>query len=156
MKSSSASIPELAETLGSLLRAPYRLLQRRLYERLSVDFPEVRRSHSAVFRHLTPTGSRLTDLAEQAEMTKQSMAYLVGHLEEHGYVRTTGHPHDGRATLVKATAKGERFLAAALAASREAESDAAARMGRSKLTQLRRLLEELAESLDDPRQRESS
>lgn len=147
MPSPGSSFPELADTLGSLLRAPYRRLQQRLYDRLQRDFPEVRRAHSAVFRHLAPEGSRLTDLAEKAEMTKQSMAYLVSHLDEHGYVRTTRHPHDGRATLVKATRKGERFLAAALAESQAAEAAAVRHLGKTSVAELRRLLKELEQAL---------
>ncbi len=146
-----SSVPELAGTLGSLLRTPYRRLQRRLYEQLAQTFPEVRRAHSSVFRHLAPEGTRLTDLAEQAEMTKQSMAYLVGHLEKHGYVRVTKHPLDGRATLVKATAKGDRFLTAALEASRAIEAAAVGRMGRENVAELRRLLKALDQAMvDDP------
>jgi hypothetical protein len=33
-------------------------------------FPEIRPAHSAVFRNISPGDSRLTDLADQAGMTK--------------------------------------------------------------------------------------
>lgn len=149
METPSASITDLAATLGAQLRAPYRRLQRRLYASLEAEFSEIRRAHSAVFRHLAPEGSRLTDLAEQAEMTKQSMAYLVGYLQEHGYVRATKHPHDGRATLVKLTAKGRRFVEAALAASRDIEATAVERLGASRVAKLRELLGALDEAFAD-------
>jgi len=138
-----SSITELATTLGAQLRAPYRRLQRRLYADLARKFPEVRRAHSAVFRHIAPEGSRLTELAEQAEMTKQSMAYLVEHLAGRGYVRMERDPADGRAVRVKLTAKGRRFVAVALAASAEIEREAVARMGAENMARLRHLLAEL-------------
>jgi DNA-binding MarR family transcriptional regulator len=147
MDSPLRSFTELADTLGARLRAPYRRLQRRLYARIEAEFPDVRRAHSAVFRHIVPDGSRLTDLAEQAEMTKQSMAYLVAHLEEQGYVRMNKHPEDGRAMLVKLTAKGRRFVAAAAEISRELENAVAAELGAARVAQLRQLLTELDDAL---------
>lgn len=143
--SSPPSLTELADTLGARLRAPYRHLQRRLYAQLEQKFPDIRRSHSAVFRHLGEHGARLTDLADQAEMTKQSMAYLVGHLVERGYLKTGKHPDDGRAVCVELTAKGRRFIEAALAASAEIERQIAAELGVRKMAQLRDLLAEVNE-----------
>lgn len=141
--SSPRSFPEMAATLGALLRAPYRRLQRELYAGLERKFPEVRRAHSVVFRHLAPDGSRLTDLAENAEMTKQSMAYLVGHLAEAGYVKTSRHPDDGRAILVRLTARGRAFVDAAVKASAGLEQQAAERMGAADIARLRDLLARL-------------
>src|SRR4249919_1978281 len=105
-KPSLRSVTEMASTLGAQLRSPYRRMQKLLYTGLERKHPDIRSAHSAVFRHIAADGSRLTDLADQAEMTKQSMAYLIGYLEERGYVKTGKHPDDGRAVLVKLTVKG--------------------------------------------------
>ncbi len=145
---SGRSAPDLAHTLGAVLRSPYRRLQKQLYREMERRFPDIRRAHSVVFRHVAEGGSRLTDLAEQAEMTKQSMAYLVGHLAAAGYVKTGKHPDDGRAVLVKLTAKGRTFIAAALEASADLEKEAAMRVGGEKMTQLRHLLVELDGALE--------
>jgi len=146
MKKPEPSIPESAATLGALLRAPYRRMQQRLYADLAEKFPEIRRAHSAVFRHIAAGGSRLTDLAEQAEMSKQSMAYLVGYLNKHGYVRAADHPDDGRALRVMLTAKGSRFMAAALAASARLEQRSVDHLGAARVRELRTLLTELGEA----------
>ncbi len=146
--SSSPGIPDLVGTLGAQLRAPYRLLQERIYEGLARRFPEIRPAHSAVFRHLAPEGSRLTDLAAQAGMTKQSMGYLVEHLREHGYLRTEPHPGDGRATLIRLTARGRRVVDAALALSAELEAEAGRSLGAARLAELRGLLGELRAALE--------
>lgn len=146
MKKNTPSFPESAATLGALLRAPYRRLQQLLYAELAQKFPEVRRAHSVVFRHIAPGGSRLTDLADQAEMSKQSMAYLVGYLTTHGYVRADDHPDDRRALRVNLTAKGLRFVEAALAASVRLEHQAEDRLGTARLRELRGLLKELGDA----------
>ena len=142
------SFPELADTLGTLLRRPYRRLQGRLYERLAAEgFSEVRSAHSAVFRHLQPGGSRLTDLAAAADLTKQSMAYLIEHLAGAGYLRVRPDPADRRARLVLLTARGRRCVEAALRISRELEAEAAHRLGAARLGELRRSLQELDAAL---------
>jgi hypothetical protein len=63
----------------------------------------VRPTHSAVFQYLDDTGTTVSLLAERAQMTKQAMAELVRHLEDHGYVTRVPDPTDGRAKLVLPT-----------------------------------------------------
>jgi DNA-binding MarR family transcriptional regulator len=151
MTSSAKSITEEADSLGALLRAPYRYLQARLYAELAETFPEIRAAHSSVFRTISSEGSRLVDLAEQAQMTKQSMAYLVSYLEKHQFVETVDHPADGRAVLVRLTAKGRKVIDLALAVSRRLEDDAARQLGETKLSTLRKLLTELGSAFRDAR-----
>lgn len=139
---SQENITERVLTLGALLRLPYEALSRRVYARLSESgYPDIRLSHSSVFRHVLPAGSRITALAERAQMTKQSMAYLVESLAAGGYVEIRDDPDDGRAKLVKLTAKGRRVQSALLALSAEAEEECAQLLGREKMRQLRLLLE---------------
>jgi DNA-binding MarR family transcriptional regulator len=144
------SYPDEARTMGSLLRAPYRKLQERLFKQLAENgFPEIRVSHSAVLRHLPPVGARLVDLAEQAEMTKQSMAYLVGYLETHGYVEIQPDPSDGRAKLVLLTERGHCCAKAAVEISAELEREAGRRIGVREVARLRKLLSSLDEALGE-------
>lgn len=146
-----ATFPDLAETLGSLLRRPYEKLQESLYERLAAGgFPEIRSAHSAVFRNLAPDGSRLTDLAAAASMTKQSMAYLVEALAGEGYVDIQPDLHDGRAKRVVLTAKGRRCIQTALNISQDLEKEAARLMSKGNMKVLRQLLKELDQTLAPP------
>lgn len=147
----AAANPTDAErTLGALLRAPYEALSRRLYAELAArGFPDLRVSHSPVFRYILPDGSRATDLAERAQMTKQSMAYLVESLRAAGYVEIVPDPQDRRAKLVRLTAKGTRAQRTALQLSRELEADFAGRLGAAKARQLRELLEDLYDAVRD-------
>jgi DNA-binding MarR family transcriptional regulator len=144
MNANTPAFPDQAATLGSLLRSPYRKLSVRLYAEMAASgFPEVRQSHSMVFRHIAPSGSRLTDLAEIAGLTKQSMAYLVGHLARHGYVKIFTDPADGRAKLVQLTKRGNSFVENLLKASSRLESEAEAKVGKTKLQNLREGLKAL-------------
>jgi MarR family len=73
--------------IGILLREPFHEVVRRVSAGLAAaGFDDVRPAHTAVFPHIEPVGLRLTDLAERAQMTKQSMGYLVDHLEQRGYL----------------------------------------------------------------------
>jgi DNA-binding MarR family transcriptional regulator len=107
--------------------------------------PEVRTPHGNVFPFLDDAGTRVSVLAERAQITKQSMAELVAHLERHGYVERIPDPQDRRAKLVQATARGEEVYAIAREFVAELEADWTRRLGKQKMLQLRELLEELNE-----------
>ena len=82
-------------------------MDRRLMERLVArGHPEVRSAHGNVFQYLDDEGTRVSLLAERAQVSKQAMAQLVAHLEAHGYVERVADPADGRAKLVRATGRG--------------------------------------------------
>lgn len=143
------TLTEEERTLGALLRLPYEKLARRTYAELATSgFADIRPAHSAVFRHILPSGSRLTELAERAQLTKQSMAYLVDSLHEQGYVDFVPDPSDGRAKLVHLTPRGEAFQKSAIKLSKKAEKEVASRLGPQELEQLRDLLEKLSAALD--------
>jgi DNA-binding MarR family transcriptional regulator len=143
------NITEAEKTLGALLRTPYQKLQSRIYRQLAeTGFADIRPAHSSVFRHILPSGSRVTELADRADMTKQSMAYLVNYLHEHGYVRLTPDPQDGRAKIVHLTERGIAFQEAAITLSRRAESDIANQLGAREMDKLRQLLDRMAHELD--------
>jgi len=65
-----------------------------------------RPAHSGVFAHIDLDGTRLTDLANRANMTPQAMGELVDDLERLGYVRRVPDPGDRRAKLIVPTEVG--------------------------------------------------
>ncbi|WP_207539763.1 MarR family winged helix-turn-helix transcriptional regulator [Sabulicella rubraurantiaca] len=139
---------EARRSLGWLLRLPYAQLSERVYGGLAArGFPDIRTAHGAVFRHILPSGSRLTELAEAAGMTKQGMAYLVEGLTGAGYLESRPDPADGRARRIHLTRRGQAVMEALLELSEEAEEEFGRRIGAAKLARLRTLLEELAEEL---------
>src|SRR5438270_7665150 len=108
--------------LGILLRDPFQEVVRRVSVGLAeAGFDDLRQAHTAVFQHIAPDGSRLTDLAERAQITKQSMGYLVDYLEQRGYLERRPDPSDRRAALVCLTDRGWAQINAALAIIRTVE-----------------------------------
>lgn len=103
----------------------------------AAGFPDIRRSHGLVFEMLDWSGSRITDLARRARITKQAMGELVTDLEEMGYVERVPDPHDGRAKLVKRTALGEAAVTAAVAALMGMEERWAAFLGEERYAEVR-------------------
>src|SRR3954451_7730531 len=145
-----ASRPSRSHTnLGLLLREPFRIGSAVLHERLAErGHPDVRAPHGNVFQYLDADGTRVSVLAERAQITKQSMAELVAHLERHGYVERVPDPTDGRAKLVRATARGREVYAIARQVVAELEEEWTRRLGTAKMRRLRQLLEELNAGLD--------
>lgn len=96
------------------MRLAYEQFMAEVFRRL-VDrgFDDLRPAHAPVFQHITEEGQRLTDLAERAGMTPQSMGYLVDDLERLGYVERTSHPRDRRASLIRPTDRGRAEVNAA-------------------------------------------
>jgi DNA-binding MarR family transcriptional regulator len=58
----------------------------------------------------TSHGTRVSDLAEQARVTKQSAGFLVEQLETAGYVERVPDPADRRARLVRLTSRADRVV----------------------------------------------
>jgi DNA-binding MarR family transcriptional regulator len=140
-KTSSRNAPE---NLAILLREPFRAGTEVLHRRFAESgHPEIRPPHGNVMQFLDDAGTRVSVLAERAQITKQSMAELVVHLERLGYVERVPDPSDRRAKLVRATPRGKQLYAIARDVVAEIEADWTKRLGKAKMRQLRALLEEL-------------
>jgi DNA-binding MarR family transcriptional regulator len=136
---SAASSP----SLGFLLRNAYAGLAEHVYGQLPArGFPEIRRAHSSLLRHVAPGGSRLTELAAAAGMAKQSMAYLAEDLTALGMLEAVPDPRDGRARLLRLTARGQALYDTLIALSGEAERRLEAQLGAQGLAALRHGLAE--------------
>ena len=134
--------------MGLLLKLPYVALERYLDRRLrELGFGDVRPAHYAVFQALRPEGSRLTELADRAGMTKQSMGYLVDHLEKQGYLQRVPDPGDQRAQIIRVTQKAKKLDEAVEAVLEEMHDAWARRLGKAKFRQLRDLLGDLVNVL---------
>ena len=139
------------ENLAILLREPLRAMNDVVVARIgAAGHHEVRAPHGLVLQYLDDAGTRVSVLAERAEITKQSMAELVAHLERHGYVERVPDPADGRAKLVRATARGRDVFAVVRGVIGEYERYLDERMGAEEVRRLRGLLEELSDALQAP------
>ena len=68
---------------------------------------QVSAAHIHITRHLAVGGSRLTDLAQSAGMSKQAMGDLVDQCEAWGLVTRRPDPYDKRARTAVAQAEAE-------------------------------------------------
>ena len=138
----------LPHMIGALLRIPFQETVRRIHSDLmEAGFGDLRPAHFAVFQHLDPEGTRQTDLAERAQMTKQSMGYLVEHLISGGYARREPDPADGRASLVRLTGRGEEVAGLARTSLQALEVEWEASLGTERYREMRAALAELAETV---------
>lgn len=121
--------------LGRLLGHAARRFDERVLELMAhnIDVPlalsnlaarsQVSAAHIHITRHLSLRGSRLTDLAQRAGMSKQAMGDLVNQCEAWGLVAREADPHDTRARLVRFTATGLAWLKAFEEAVTQAEAE---------------------------------
>ncbi len=150
---SRSSLPDTSararpENLAILLREPFRAMDEELLARLAErGHPEVRSAHGNVFQYLDDDGTRVGVLAERARVSKQAMAQLVAHLEAHGYLERVPDPADGRAKLVRSTARGREVFAIARELMADIDARIGKRLGEAKQRRLRELLEELGAAL---------
>lgn len=84
---------------------------------------QVGAAHIHITRHLALEGSRLTDLAARAGMSKQAMGDLVNQCEAWNLVRREPDPLDARARRVCFTATGLVWLQAFRDAVAQAEAE---------------------------------
>ena len=86
-------------------------------------------SHIHITRHLALEGSRLTELAVRANMTKQAMGKLVEQCEAWGLVTRLDDPRDARARRIVFTPDGRAWLQAFQQAVMQAEEELRAAVG---------------------------
>jgi DNA-binding MarR family transcriptional regulator len=143
-------VPPEPLNLGLLLFIPYRSMEARVFAALAAaGFDDFTPSQARVFQRIAPGGSRLTDLAEQAQITKQSAGFLVDQLMRAGYVERAPDPTDARARLVRIAARGARAIPVAAAVVAEVEAEWSAHLGADRTSVLREILTDLRE-LTDP------
>lgn len=110
-------------------------------------FEGVRPAHGAIAQHISDHGSRVTELAALAQVSKPTVVYLVDDLERRGYVERMPDPSDGRAKLVRLTERGVRAQEEARAIVAEIERDWSALVGVRSFATLRTELERLHDAL---------
>jgi DNA-binding MarR family transcriptional regulator len=111
---------------------------------IDAGYHELGRAHVAMFRYPTLEGLRPTEIAEQLQITKQSVNDLLGHMEQHGYLVRVPDPTDGRARIVHLTGKGRLLEDVVYEAAGSAERVIAELLGPQRFPQLRQSLQEVA------------
>jgi DNA-binding MarR family transcriptional regulator len=140
-------IPEL--NVGLLMFIPYRAMEDRIFAALAAaGFDDFTPAQARVMQRIGPHGTRLTELAEAAQVTKQTAGFLVDQLERTGYVRRTPDPTDARARLVRIAERGAAAQPVAAAVVAEVEEEWRGHLGDRRWAQLRDALTRLREITD--------
>ena len=141
--------PGQRRELGILLFVANRALEQRAFEAVvAAGFTDITLAQARVAARIGPDGSRVTDLAEQARITKQSAAFLVEQLEAAGYVERVPDPTDGRARLVRLTNRTRGVVHAADAEVERVLAEWSDHVGEQRLRQLHETLRDLREITD--------
>ena len=139
--------------LSVLLAAAERALSAELENGLrAAGYADLRAAHAQVFAALVPEGSRLTELAGRAGMTKQAMGELVRYLELHGYLDVEPDSRDRRAKVIRATERGRSARDAIVELLAECDRRLMERVGEQALEDLRAHLRRIGQGRPDPAQ----
>lgn len=136
------------QNTSQLLRLPYQAFIEQLFARLAAEgFTDIHPAHAIVFQLIGASGTRVTELAERSQLTKQYLGRLVADLEDRGYLERVPDPTDGRAKLVRLSARGMEVTQAAETIIAEIEADWTQRIGADRHADLRHILIDLIGSL---------
>ena len=142
--------PSQWRELGILLFVANRALEERAFAAvLAAGVTDITVAQARVAARIGPDGTRVSELAAQARVTKQSAAFLVEQLEAAGYVERVPDPADGRARLVRLTARADKVVRAANTEVERVLDEWADHVGADRLRQLYEVLRDLRE-LTDP------
>ncbi len=135
--------------LGILLFVANRSLEQRAHDAvLAAGISDITLAQARVAARIGPQGTRVSDLAEQARVTKQTAGFLVEQLEAAGYVEKVPDPTDGRARLVRLTRRADELVRVADAAVERTLAEWAGLVGTERLQQMYDVLRDLREITD--------
>ena len=139
--------PDDPPLLGALLRMPLDAIRGRMLDDVhAAGFLDVVPAHATVLRYPGPDGRRPSDLAAEAGMSRQAMNYLLGQLEQLGYLVRGDDDTDGRSRRVSLTERGWAVRQCLRDSVTAIEAELEVELGHAQLDQLRSLLTELNQS----------
>jgi len=134
--------------VGVLFFVAHRAVEQRVLATLRDAGFEVSLAQGRLFARIGPDGTRLTELAESAQVTKQTAGFLVDQLERGGYVERVADPTDARARLVRISARGSEAQAIARKVEAQVAEEWTDHLGRPDMDELRRIMDRLREITD--------
>ena len=131
-----------------LFLVAYRAVEQRVFATLQAAGFEATLAQARLFARIPEDGIRLTQLAESAQVTKQTAGFLVDQLEAAGYVQRGPDPTDARARLVQIAPRGRRAQTMVGTIEAEITDEWTQHLGTSDMAELRRIMERLREITD--------
>ena len=130
--------------IGALLRVPWETVRDRMLAGLhDRGFTDLVAAHVDVWRYPGPENQRPSQLATQTRMTKQALNYLLGQLEQLGYLTREADSDDQRSKRIRLTSRGRAATEAIYEIVQEVETEWEQQLGPRKFAQLRDLLTQL-------------
>ncbi|MGY4712750.1 MarR family winged helix-turn-helix transcriptional regulator [Mycolicibacterium sp. CBM1] len=138
-----------APSTPTLMFIAHRAAEAQVMTSLStVDGSDITVAQARLLQRMNANGIRLTDLAQQAGVTKQTAGALVDQLQAAGYVVRTPDPADARARLVVLSDTGAALCRAAAAEVAQVEHRWRKHLGAKRYQELRAALVDLREITD--------
>jgi len=134
--------------LATLMFVSYRAMDERVVRAMCDAGFQVTPAQARLSQRIGDDGSRLTDLARQAQVTKQTASVLVAGLEAQGIVERVPDPADGRARLIRFTPRGKAAARRALEVVGDVEREWEEHLGPELTASLRTALVALGEVTD--------
>jgi len=135
-------------SVAQLLFKAARLWNEQAMARVQRRVPAARLAHTMLLPHIDLEGTRATEIARRAGITKQAVGQLVDDMIGLGMLERVPDPDDGRAQLVRFTDEGIAQLLAGLDVLDEIEIDLGGDAGAATLDRLRRDLAKLLPALE--------
>ncbi|HVU77979.1 MAG TPA: MarR family transcriptional regulator [Gaiellaceae bacterium] len=127
--------------IGALLRMPVDVVHRQMFERLHEHgFTDFDPAHLILFQWPGPDDTRPSELAARLQISKQALNYLLGQLEQLGYLERRPDPHDQRGKRITVTKRGRAAIRVMRGAVDEIERAWAEQLGSERFAQLKTLL----------------
>lgn len=134
--------------VGVLFFVAHRALEQRVLERARKAGHDVTAAQGRIASRIGPEGTRLTELAEAAQVTKQTAGFLVDQLEKGGYVERVPDPSDARARLVRMAPRGREVVALAREVEEEMRAEWEAHLGDEDFARLEQTMARLRQITD--------
>ncbi len=135
--------------VGVLMFIAYRSAENRIVDAVRrAGYTDLTVAQARILARIGPEGTRLSHLAEQAQVAKQTATVLVDRLERAGYVERTVDPRDARARLVRIAGRGLELVPVARAEEARIEAEWTAHLGELRMRRLREALTALREITD--------
>ena len=132
--------------IGALMRLPWEAVVQHLLRALHENgFDDIEGPQLGVLLWPGPEGMRPSDLATRMRISKQAINYLLGDLEQRGYLQRRPDPDDRRSRRIALTDRGRALVPVIRGAVADTEREWAAALGDARFAQLRELLVELNE-----------
>jgi DNA-binding MarR family transcriptional regulator len=130
--------------IGALLRVPFETVRDRMLSSLHErGYTDLVAAHLDVFQYPGPENQRPVQLATQTRMTKQALNYLLGQLQQLGYLSRETDNQDQRSKRIRLTPKGRAAINAIREIVQDVEGEWEQQLGPRKFAQLRGLLTQL-------------